>query len=236
MFATFIQMYPEQVDALNVSLLITNHDLFPRKLTPVTVLLLENIKHGVSNFWVGMEILAIRKQGNTRVTLKKGINFNNLYKPIRLADATTEESTKGLKRRKMGNLKLQTTFSFKLYLLLESDNSGSKEEGEDLPDKQNPPELMFSTFVEQEVAATKLQKVYKSYRTRRILADCAVLCEELWFVSYPSLWLFVFFIFPLSMANYMFSFRLEDSKITNRVLVDKNTFRPVRLQSKNKKI
>ena len=35
---------------------------------------------------------------------------------------------------------------------------------------------------ELEAAATKLQKVYKSYRTRRNLADCAVLVEELWLV------------------------------------------------------
>lgn len=32
-------------------------------------------------------------------------------------------------------------------------------------------------------AALKLQKVYKSFRTRRQLADCAVLVEQRWFVS-----------------------------------------------------
>lgn len=33
-------------------------------------------------------------------------------------------------------------------------------------------------------AALKLQKVYKSFRTRRQLADCAVLAEQRWLVSF----------------------------------------------------
>ncbi|GMH18085.1 hypothetical protein Nepgr_019926 [Nepenthes gracilis] len=36
---------------------------------------------------------------------------------------------------------------------------------------------------ELDAAAVKLPKVYKSYRTRRNLADCAVVIEELWLVS-----------------------------------------------------
>ncbi|RWW09574.1 hypothetical protein GW17_00026935 [Ensete ventricosum] len=38
---------------------------------------------------------------------------------------------------------------------------------------------------ELDAAATTVQKIYKSYRTRRNLADCAVVVEELWFVIDP---------------------------------------------------
>lgn len=35
----------------------------------------------------------------------------------------------------------------------------------------------------RDLAALKLQKVYKSFRTRRQLADCAVLAEQRWLVD-----------------------------------------------------
>lgn len=154
--------------------------------------ILENVKQNFPDFCVGMGMFTVSKEGEVTVNFKNNINLNDFYKP--------EQST-NLKRRKVGNLKLQTTFSFKHLL---SANCGSQEEVEDLFNKRSPmvlskkPKQMFSpTSSDQlDLAALMIQKVYKSYRIRRNLADCAVVCEELWFAQYLTLLLsFPFFSF-----------------------------------------
>ncbi|GMI86060.1 IQ-motif protein 1, embryo sac development arrest 39 [Hibiscus trionum] len=48
------------------------------------------------------------------------------------------------------------------------------------PDNVGDSIVCLSAEAELNAAATKLQKFYRSYRTRRNLADCAVVVEELW--------------------------------------------------------
>lgn len=115
-----------------------------------------------------MVMLAISKEEDNKVKFSNDINFNTFYKP------TIEEECIGLK----------VALSCK-YLV--QNNSDTEDEVEDflLPKKPEVVMLFSSQFddSDRDLAATKLQKVYKSYRIRRYLADLAVVCEELWWTG-----------------------------------------------------
>ncbi|RDX83369.1 IQ domain-containing protein IQM2, partial [Mucuna pruriens] len=126
-------------------------------------------------------------------TLVRSVSFKNqdleptILKSLGSGKMTIEASV-SFKRKDIDNIISSNTLSFeKEENMPISRTSKKNKEMDDMPFKSEcQVETIQSALLNpnspKHIAALKLQKVYKSFRTRRKLADCAILVEQSWYL------------------------------------------------------
>lgn len=154
----------------------------------------------------------------------KSINFGNeeVKTPVRSVSFKNKDSEPTiLKSLGSGKMTVEASVSFKsndMEKMISTksvpiDINNSKEMDDQFLVSDSQVEKIHSALLDlnnpKHMAAVKLQKVYKSFRTRRKLADCAILVEQSWYIFISMRdFAFVYTIFFTSMCLNVIPFSL----------------------------